>query len=286
MALDFSTWPRSILSTSNQPVMHLGLPFLSLAITMGAHACDPSSALDEANAKPSQWMGNRTQKIVWAKDLPSSSLTYLLCFLMFLFAHSTSQRGFILGIVFTLVYKFTCSIHFEANPSIATVSNMCKWLQTRELWIAMLDDCRVETHVNSTQMVIDVCKLVGPSKICPLKGRCTHTHTPITMLQAPVASLQAKHQRPSELVLSHLWTKRAVNQVFYLNTSVWSIGAWWISPCRANLGINHQGNSATTWGKKTSRKLERFALANPEFPSEIQWISKHFHPGLASHGNR
>jgi len=29
---------------------------------MGAHACDPSSALDEANAKPSQWMGNRTQK--------------------------------------------------------------------------------------------------------------------------------------------------------------------------------------------------------------------------------
>lgn len=157
--------------------MHLGLPFLSLAITMGAHACDPSSALDEANAKPSQWMGNRTQKIVWAKDLPSSSLTYLLCFLMFLFAHSTSQRGFILGIVFTLVYKFTCSIHFEANPSIATVSNMRKWLQTRELWIAMLDDWRVETHVNSTQMVIDVCKLVGPSKICPLKGRCTHTHT-------------------------------------------------------------------------------------------------------------
>ena len=100
---------------------------------MGAHACDPSSALDEANAKPSQWMGNRTQKIVWAKDLPSSSLTYLLCFLMFLFAHSTSQRGFILGIVFTLVYKFTCSIHFQANPSIATVSNMRKCLQTREL---------------------------------------------------------------------------------------------------------------------------------------------------------
>ena len=42
------------------------------------------------------------------------------------------------------------------------------------------------------------------------------------------------------------------------------------------------GSSTTTWGKKTSRKLERFALANQEFPSEIQWISNHFHPGLAS----
>ena len=94
--------------------------------------------------RPVRWMKQTpSHRNGWAtelkkKDLPSSSLTYLLCFLMFLFAHSTSQRGsFLEYIVFTLVYKFTCSLHFEANPSIATVSNMRKCLQTRELWMAI-----------------------------------------------------------------------------------------------------------------------------------------------------
>lgn len=175
----------------------------------------------------------------------------------------------------------------------------------------ILDCWRVETIVNSTQMVINWCNLFCPSKICPLKGEM---HTPITMLQAkqlPVSSRQTcrflqslevfsghsesaspkhrsftKHPRPSELVLSYLWTQRCEPGILSQHkclvdrrlVDITMPGESWHKPAG--------GSSTTTWGKKTSRKLEGFALANQEFPSEIQWISKHFHPGLASHGNR
>ena len=45
-----------------------------------------------------------------------------------------------------------------------------------------------------------------------------------------------KLSQPLKPLLKWLVFVFLVNEVFYLNTTVWSISAWWISPCRANLG--------------------------------------------------
>ena len=63
---------------------------------------------------------------------------------------------------------------------------------------------------------------------------------------------------------SHLWTQRwSVNQVFCLNTSVWSIGAWWISPCRANLGIPYE---VPLLGEKNIKEVGMVCSSNQDHP--------------------
>ena len=80
----------------------------------------------------------------------------------------------------------------------------------------------------------------------------------------------------SQYFLSQLWTQRwSVNQVFCLNTSVWSIGAWWISPCRANLGINQREEVPLRLGEKKHQGSWNGCFSKPRIP---QWNPVNFEP--------
>lgn len=60
--------------------------------------------------------------------------------------------------------------------------------------------------------------------------------------------------------------QRCVAQVFYLNTSVWSIGVWWISPCRANLGINQREEVPLRLGEKKHQGSWKGCFSHQDSP--------------------